>query len=74
LRGGSPDPPRKGPGRLPERGFQRGPYGPRGIFGLNRDLANATFILTHAVCLAAIAVAGLVWWIGGLENVLAAAQ
>lgn len=44
------------------------------IFGLNRDLANATFILTHAVCLAAIAVAGLVWWIGGLENVLAAAQ
>jgi len=44
------------------------PDPPRGIFGLNRDLANATFILTHGVCLAAIAVAGLVWRIGGLEN------
>jgi len=27
------------------------------LFGLNRDLASATFILTHAVCLAAVAVA-----------------
>ncbi len=30
------------------------------LFGLNRDLANATFILTHALCLAAVAgVAGV---------------
>jgi len=30
------------------------------LFGLNRDLANATFILTHAVCLGAVAVAAVV--------------
>ncbi|MEA3367774.1 MAG: AEC family transporter, partial [Planctomycetota bacterium] len=30
------------------------------LFGLNRDLANATFILTHAVCLGAVAVAAAV--------------
>ena len=30
------------------------------LFGLNRDLANATFILTHAVCLGAVAVVAAV--------------
>ncbi len=30
------------------------------IFSLNRNLANATFILTHAICLAAIALASVV--------------
>jgi len=44
------------------------------IFGLNRDLANATFILTHAICLAAVAAAGLVWRIGVVENVAPAAR
>jgi hypothetical protein len=29
------------------------------LFGLNRDLANTTFLLTHIVCLAAIAAAAL---------------
>jgi predicted permease len=33
------------------------------LFGLNRDLANATFILTHAVCLAAVAVAAAVLYL-----------
>jgi len=30
------------------------------LFGLNRDLANATFILTHVLCLAAVAAAPVV--------------
>jgi predicted permease len=33
------------------------------LFGLNRDLANATFILTHAVCLAAVAVVAAVLYL-----------
>jgi len=39
------------------------------LFGLNRDLANTTFILTHAVCLAAVAVAAALWYAGVFENV-----
>ena len=31
------------------------------IFGLNRDLANTTFILTHAVCLIALVPAMALW-------------
>ncbi len=31
------------------------------IFGLNRDLANATFILTHAVCLTTVVPLVLLW-------------
>jgi hypothetical protein len=31
------------------------------LFGLNKDLANTTFILTHAIALALIVVAALVW-------------
>ena len=34
------------------------------LFGLNRDLANTTFILTHAACLAAVAVAAALWYAG----------
>jgi len=37
------------------------------LFGLNRDLANATFILTHAVCLGLVLAAILVWGAGGLR-------
>jgi len=36
-------------------------------------LANATFILTHAVCLATAAATGQVWRIGGMEAISAAA-
>lgn len=43
------------------------------LFGLNRDLANATFILTHAICLAAIVMVFLVWNASGLENPFAEA-
>jgi predicted permease len=39
------------------------------LFGLNRDLANTTFILTHAVCLAAVAAAAALWYAGVFENV-----
>ena len=36
------------------------------IFGLNRDLANTTFILTHAVCFAALVPAMALWhWSAG---------
>ena len=35
------------------------------LFGLNRDLANTTFVLTHALCLAAVAVTVLIWTLGG---------
>jgi hypothetical protein len=35
------------------------------LFGLNRDLANTTFILTHAICLALIG-AGAAAWLAGL--------
>ena len=38
------------------------------LFGLNKDLANATFILTHAICLGAVAAAALVWKVGGLAG------
>lgn len=31
------------------------------LFGLNKDLANATFLLTHAVCLAVVAVVAVVY-------------
>jgi hypothetical protein len=31
------------------------------LFGLNRDLANATFLLTHAVCLSVVGLVLLVW-------------
>jgi len=31
------------------------------LFGLNRDLANATFLLTHALCLAIVAVVAVVY-------------
>lgn len=31
------------------------------IFGLNRDLANATFILTHAICMATVVPLVLLW-------------
>jgi len=34
------------------------------LFGLNRDLANTTFILTHAVCLVMVAAAAAVWYAG----------
>jgi len=40
------------------------------LFGLNRDLANATFILTHALCLTAAVAAGLWWHLGGLGSAL----
>ncbi len=33
------------------------------LFGLNRDLANAAFILTHAVCLGVVAVAAAVMYL-----------
>jgi predicted permease len=33
------------------------------LFGLNRDLANTTFILTHAVCLASVAVVAAVRYV-----------
>jgi len=36
------------------------------LFGLNTDLASATFILTHVLCLAAVAVGGLAWNLGWL--------
>jgi predicted permease len=31
------------------------------LFGLNRDLANTTFILTHAIAFALILLAVIVW-------------
>jgi len=34
------------------------------LFGLNRDLANTTFILTHAICLA-VAIPALCFWHAG---------
>jgi len=37
------------------------------LFGLNKDLANATFILTHAVCLGLVLAAIVVWGAGGLR-------
>jgi len=37
------------------------------IFGLNKDLANATFILTHLVCLGLVLAAIIVWGAGGLR-------
>jgi predicted permease len=37
------------------------------IFGLNKDLANATFILTHAICLGLVLAAIAVWGAGGLR-------
>ena len=40
------------------------------LFGLNADLANTTFILTHALCLGAIAVAAVAWQ-AGLADALA---
>jgi len=36
------------------------------LFHLNRDLANATFILTHAVCLGGVAVVAAAWRFGFL--------
>jgi len=35
------------------------------LFGLNRDLANTTFVLTHAACLGAIALAAAAWYAAG---------
>lgn len=35
------------------------------LFGLNKDLANATFILTHAICLGAVAVVIAVYYAVG---------
>jgi len=37
------------------------------LFGLNKDLANATFILTHAICLGLVLAAIIVWGAGGLR-------
>ena len=37
------------------------------LFGLNKDLANATFILTHAICLGLVLAAIVVWGAGGLR-------
>jgi hypothetical protein len=37
------------------------------IFGLNKDLANATFILTHAICLGLVLAAIVVWGASGLR-------
>jgi len=39
------------------------------IFGLNRDLANTAFVLTHAVCLGLIGVAAGLWYAGILGTV-----
>ncbi|MBL7139370.1 MAG: AEC family transporter [Planctomycetes bacterium] len=36
------------------------------LFHLNKDLANATFILTHAVCLSGVAVGAAAWRLGFL--------
>ena len=36
------------------------------LFGLNRDLANTTFILTHAICLGLIGVAAALWYAGAV--------
>jgi len=35
------------------------------LFGLNRDLANTTFILSHAVCLTAMVLVAVAWRAGG---------
>jgi len=37
------------------------------IFGLNKDLANTTFILTHAICLGLVLAAMVVWGASGLR-------
>lgn len=36
------------------------------LFHLNKDLANATFILTHAICLGGVAVGAAAWRLGFL--------
>ena len=40
------------------------------LFGLNKDLANATFILTHAICLGLVLAAIVVWGAGGLRTLV----
>ena len=35
------------------------------LFGLNKDLANATFILTHAICFAALIPVLAIWYLSG---------
>jgi len=40
------------------------------LFGLNKDLANATFILTHAICLGLVLAAIIVWGGGGLRTLV----
>jgi predicted permease len=38
------------------------------LFGLNKDLANTTFILTHAICLGLVLAAIIVWGASGLRT------